>query len=173
MLFVASTYLMVFVGTPYINVFCDWTVWIMLAVFLVLDVLYDLFFGGEKATTWMKDMVIFNSIVGPTVEELISRFFIMEVFFIEYLRFPWIEAILTSNLFFTGLHLPQLVSEERSLKEVGLNTASIYFSGFLISVIYWFSGFNLFPAIVLHSGMNLVSDVIYYLNLPKKIRRLL
>ncbi|MHA1409451.1 MAG: hypothetical protein ACTSQY_03860, partial [Candidatus Odinarchaeia archaeon] len=59
-LFVVAVYLMMVVDVPYISVFWDWSVWVMLVVFLCFDFLQMVLLAPDvgRRVVWLKEDVV-------------------------------------------------------------------------------------------------------------------
>ena len=80
-------------------------------------------------------------------------------------------AFIISNLVFVALHWLEIKGTV-GLKGALRISSCLFVSGGLISVIYVFSGFNLFTAILLHSLINTTPILLEYINLPKIFKKL-
>ncbi|MEE4288735.1 MAG: CPBP family intramembrane glutamic endopeptidase [Erythrobacter sp.] len=94
--------------------------------------------------------LLFGGIVFPVFEEVIFRGLAIGVLMIHF-RWPfWIAALLPS-LFFGAFHMWQGDGVEEALGIAGLTAIGSVWFGW----VYWKWGFNLWPAIFLHAGLNL------------------
>jgi len=176
-LFMISTYLMIFIGVPEFRVWLTGEEVLVIVALFAIDLLWQIvsfrLFGlsVDARRTWLLANVLISLFLAPTVEEILTRFYLMKRWLIDTLGLSIIPAFIISNLVFVALHWLEIKGTV-GLKGALRISSCLFVSGGLISVIYVFSGFNLFTAILLHSLINTTPVLLEYINLPKIFKKL-
>lgn len=95
--------------------------------------------------------VSFTGLVFPMFEEITFRGLAIGVLMAHF-RWPFLAAILVPSLFFGAFHMYQGNSLIESLSIALITAIGAVWFGW----IYWKWGFNLWPAFMLHAGLNLL-----------------
>ncbi|MHA1333660.1 MAG: CPBP family glutamic-type intramembrane protease [Candidatus Odinarchaeia archaeon] len=105
-------------------------------------------------------------LVGPVVEEIISRYITFRVVYLVWLRgmfLNFIAGLIFSSMFFAVLHLKTIKEWARSRK---LNIwyelwafLECFVSGILLGLYYWYVGFSVVGPILLHIWINICDEL--------------
>ncbi len=95
------------------------------------------------------DELTFGGVIFPVFEEVVFRGLAIGVLMVHF-RWPFWVAALLPSLFFGAFHMWQGDSLEESLTIAAFTAIGSVWFGW----IYWKWGFNLWPAIWLHVGLN-------------------
>lgn len=93
--------------------------------------------------------LLFGGVVFPVYEEVIFRGLAIGVLMVHF-RWPFLIAALLPSLFFGAFHMYQGDGLQESLGIAAITA----FGGVWFGWVYWKWGFNLWPAIFLHAGLN-------------------
>lgn len=106
--------------------------------------------AGEFNRAMQADSLLFGGLVFPVLEEIIFRGLAIGVL-MRHFRWPFLPAALLPSLFFGAFHMWQ---GEGDIEQAITIAAITAFAGLWFGWIYWKWDFNLWPAILLHVGLN-------------------
>lgn len=104
--------------------------------------------AGPAETIEARELA-FGGVIFPVYEEVIFRGLAIGVLMVHF-RLPFLIAALLPSLFFGALHMYQSDALTESLTIAAITA----FGSFWFGWVYWKWGFNLWPAILLHVGLN-------------------
>lgn len=105
-LFFVSTYFMLFIGIPEFRILLTLDEFLWISMLFAADLLWQIVsfwlfgVGVGKSRNWLLANALISLVLAPTVEELISRFYLMEWFLMGKLGLPVTPSFLvqTSSL---------------------------------------------------------------------------
>ncbi|MEO1044014.1 MAG: CPBP family intramembrane glutamic endopeptidase [Pseudomonadota bacterium] len=108
-----------------------------------------LFFATQLSSGAGIAEIAFGGVVFPMFEEIVFRGLAIGVLMVRF-RWPFLVAALIPSLFFGVFHMYQ---GDSLMESLGI-AAITGFGGIWFGWIYWKWGFNLWPAFLLHAGLN-------------------
>jgi membrane protease YdiL (CAAX protease family) len=125
------------------------------AAILFAPALVVFLLAGDLNPELESDSLAFGGVIFPVFEEVIFRGLAIGVL-MRHFRWHFLPAALLPSLFFGAFHMWQGEGDIEQALTIAALTA---FGGLWFGWIYWKWGFNLWPAIFLHAGLNSVWEI--------------